>query len=113
MPGGGRTWWAHYEFTGINIERTILRKKIEDVREAGATLLNAAAFTATNAALLPGRRDRVGRHPEPRRQVRRSLAATRGATPPLAPTFRSPGFVSREGQAPRMRSVRKPVRRSN
>ena len=40
----GRTWWAHFEFTRINIEPIILRKKIEDVREAGATLLNAAAF---------------------------------------------------------------------
>jgi hypothetical protein len=28
------TWWAHFEFTRINIEPTILRKKIEDVREA-------------------------------------------------------------------------------
>jgi hypothetical protein len=30
--GGGRTWWAHLEFTRINIEPTILRKKIEDLR---------------------------------------------------------------------------------
>jgi len=29
-PSGGRTWWAHFEFTGINIRPTILRKKIED-----------------------------------------------------------------------------------
>ena len=27
---GGRTWWAHFEFTRINIEPIILRKKIED-----------------------------------------------------------------------------------
>lgn len=27
---GGRTWWAHFEFTRINIELTILRKKIEE-----------------------------------------------------------------------------------
>jgi len=33
---GGRTWWAHFKFTRINIGPTILRKKIEDVREAGA-----------------------------------------------------------------------------
>jgi hypothetical protein len=32
---GGRTWWAHFEFTRINIEPIILRKKIEDLREAG------------------------------------------------------------------------------
>jgi hypothetical protein len=30
---GGRTSWAHFEFTRINIEPTILRKKIEDARE--------------------------------------------------------------------------------
>jgi len=30
----GRTLWAHFEFTGINIQLTVLRKKIEDVREA-------------------------------------------------------------------------------
>jgi hypothetical protein len=33
-PGGGRSWWAHFEFTRINIEPIILRKKIEDLREA-------------------------------------------------------------------------------
>ena len=35
---GGRTWWAHFEFTRINITPTILPKKIEDLREVGATL---------------------------------------------------------------------------
>jgi hypothetical protein len=40
---GGRAWWAHFEFTRINIEPTILRKKIEDLREADATLRNAGA----------------------------------------------------------------------
>jgi hypothetical protein len=29
--GGGRSWWAHFEFTRINIEPTILRKKIEEL----------------------------------------------------------------------------------
>jgi len=33
---GGRTWWAHFEFTRINIEPIILRKKIEDLRDARA-----------------------------------------------------------------------------
>jgi len=28
--------WAHFEFTRINIEPTILRKKIEDWREVSA-----------------------------------------------------------------------------
>ena len=32
----GPWWWAHFEFTRINIEPTILRKKIKDLREAGA-----------------------------------------------------------------------------
>ena len=31
-PSGGRTWWANYEFTRINIELTILLKKIEAPR---------------------------------------------------------------------------------
>jgi len=35
---GGRTWWAHFEFTPIDIEPTILRKKVEDVREAGGLM---------------------------------------------------------------------------
>jgi hypothetical protein len=31
---GGRAWWAHLEFTRINIELTFLYKKIEDSGEA-------------------------------------------------------------------------------
>jgi hypothetical protein len=34
--GGGRTWWAHFEFTRINTTPTILRKKIEDLHNAAA-----------------------------------------------------------------------------
>ena len=31
MPvSGGRSWWEQFEFTCINIEPTILGKKIED-----------------------------------------------------------------------------------
>jgi hypothetical protein len=37
-PGGGRSWWTHFEFTRINIEPIILCKKIEDLREAGAVM---------------------------------------------------------------------------
>jgi len=47
-PNGGRTWWAYFDFTRINLEPIILRKKIEDLREAGATLLIACAFIATD-----------------------------------------------------------------
>jgi len=32
-PSGGRTWWAHVEFTRIDIELTILKKEIEDSGE--------------------------------------------------------------------------------
>jgi hypothetical protein len=28
---GGSTWWAPFEFTRINIEPIILRKKIEEI----------------------------------------------------------------------------------
>ena len=28
---GGRTWWAHLEFTRLNIEPTILRNQIEEL----------------------------------------------------------------------------------
>jgi hypothetical protein len=31
---GGRTWWAHFEFTRINIAPIILHKKIEDFRSS-------------------------------------------------------------------------------
>jgi hypothetical protein len=27
---GGRTWWAHVDFTRINIELTILKKEMEE-----------------------------------------------------------------------------------
>jgi hypothetical protein len=36
QPSGGRTWWAHFEFTRINTTPTILCKKIEDLRQLGA-----------------------------------------------------------------------------
>jgi len=31
QASGGRTWWAHFEFTRINIEPIIIRKKIEEL----------------------------------------------------------------------------------
>ena len=39
--GGGRTWWAHFEFTRINIEPIILKNKIEDSRHVGDLTLLA------------------------------------------------------------------------
>jgi hypothetical protein len=41
-PNGGRTWWAHLEFTRINIKLIILRKKFEDAREAGGSFISSA-----------------------------------------------------------------------
>ena len=35
---GGRTWWAHFEFTRINIAPIILHKKIEDLRQLGEVM---------------------------------------------------------------------------
>jgi hypothetical protein len=57
---GGRTWWAHFEFTRINIEPIILRKKIEDVREAGA-LTSIAASGVSRSCLSPVRLSFSGR----------------------------------------------------
>jgi hypothetical protein len=36
-PCGGRTWWAHLEFTRRNIELTILKKDIEETVGIGPT----------------------------------------------------------------------------
>jgi hypothetical protein len=42
LASGGRTWWAHVEFTRVNIEPIILRKKIEDWCDLGAILQRIA-----------------------------------------------------------------------
>ena len=42
---GGRTWWAHFEFTRINIEPIILRKKIEEILE----ILEVASFSGDHS----------------------------------------------------------------
>ncbi len=36
-PVVGRTWWAHFELTRINTTPTILRQKVEDLRETRAS----------------------------------------------------------------------------
>ena len=41
-------WWAHFEFTRINIEPIILKNKIEDSREAGAFTSVVDSSAATN-----------------------------------------------------------------
>src|SRR5690349_16327231 len=63
-------WWAHFAFTRINITPTILRKKIEDVREAGEfdvdrELIIPRISTVTSAdgarrELRPIGRERIG-----------------------------------------------------
>jgi hypothetical protein len=46
--GGGRTWWAHFKFTLINIALTIHKNQFEDAREVSAIVGVRAA-----AALWP------------------------------------------------------------
>ena len=41
---GGRSWWAHFEFTRINITPTILPKKIEEQLVSGAIGLDSGSF---------------------------------------------------------------------
>jgi Polyketide cyclase / dehydrase and lipid transport len=48
-PVGGRSWWAHFEFTRINITPTILRKKFEDQHEFGAFFAFVPAIGLTAA----------------------------------------------------------------
>jgi hypothetical protein len=48
---GGRTWWAHFEFTRINIAPIILRKKIEELSDVVDSGVPAAALMGHN----PGR----------------------------------------------------------
>lgn len=54
---GGRTWRAHFEFTGMNIQLTILRTKIEDVREAARHCLRTRVHPRA-----PNQLGRVLRH---------------------------------------------------
>ena len=51
MLGGGRTWWAHFEFTRINIALTILQKDIEE----NTDVLDAGGFVASTHADALGR----------------------------------------------------------
>jgi hypothetical protein len=49
--GGGRTWWAHFEFTRINIEPIILRKKIEDFLKVAVFSLLVEEFELRRSPL--------------------------------------------------------------
>jgi hypothetical protein len=48
--GGGRTWWAHLEFTRINIKPTIRKKELEDLRTLGAFSDFVTGSSLRNAA---------------------------------------------------------------
>jgi hypothetical protein len=57
-PGGGHTWWAHFEFTPINITPTILRKKIEEfARRVGVGLFHAVIAGVSLRTSGQGERD--------------------------------------------------------
>src|SRR5467141_1105551 len=43
-PGSGRRWWAHLAFTRINIELTILPKKMEEQLVLGAIGFGPRSF---------------------------------------------------------------------
>jgi hypothetical protein len=53
LANGGRTWWAHFEFTRINTAPIFLPKKMEDLREAAGTWAkHYAAFKGLNGAVM-------------------------------------------------------------
>jgi len=69
---GGRSWWAHFEFTRINIAPIILRKKIEEQLILGAFNASSTATrsqegptefqpSAATVPALPGSEDLDGR----------------------------------------------------
>jgi len=61
---GGRNWWAHFAFTRINIERIILPKEIEDlrdVREVSSEPQDPALVDARRCALSRCARSRAMR----------------------------------------------------
>src|SRR5712692_9994817 len=89
-PSGGRAWWAHFEFTRMNIELTILPKKFEDLRILGAFFAESGlpysgsrrkSHVGSNRA--PGvtavrRRGSAGRHEAVNLLGRRDIKRTAG-----------------------------------
>ena len=49
--GGGRTWWAHFEFTRINIEPIILKNKFEELRVLGALFEQDACIRSPDVSI--------------------------------------------------------------
>jgi hypothetical protein len=71
---GGRSWWAHFEFTRINIELTILPKKIEEqlIRARSASVdegLVSGSRGKSQAGFSVGRRSRRWFEPQERAGV--------------------------------------------
>ena len=58
-PSGGRTWWAHFEFTRINIAPTILSKQFEELMNVRG--IGEASFLRLKALVMvtPPRTDRA------------------------------------------------------
>jgi hypothetical protein len=57
---GGRSWWAHFEFTRINIEPIILKNKFEDLMNVSGVgeksfLKMKPLITVTPAATAPAK----------------------------------------------------------
>jgi hypothetical protein len=44
-PGGGRAWWAHLDFTRVNIHPIIVRNQIEDRME----IMESAPFSGDHS----------------------------------------------------------------
>jgi len=91
-PCGGRTWWAHFEFTPINTTPTILRKKIEEPLIVGALRVDSRGpHVKTARCVSRSIRRRVreivewssGAHssPTPRKSRNASESAARHAMP--------------------------------
>jgi hypothetical protein len=79
----GRTWWAHFEFTRINITPTILPKKIEELRQLGAFIVGTGGLVNARPSLdtyrrLSGRQRRVSNLGGCERRLTKTPAASLG-----------------------------------
>jgi len=88
--GGGRTWWAHLEFTRINMTPTIPRKKIEDLRalHASRAVPRRSGILQRTAAIVQfcSRRSRVSFHPCVRCNAVMTLPFVSGTLPRIGGT---------------------------
>ena len=89
QPCGWAHWWAHFEFTRINTTPTFLPKKIEDLREARASMWDCQLNAPVICAFGPLARDQL----DPVDQLSRKTCAGSirdaryaGSQPASAPT---------------------------